>query len=79
MNFILRYIGTGKPDLEQITAVLELHEVKIADDSLLPKSALLKADETSFTALAASLDANWELIPEKIVKVPDTKKKIRKP
>jgi len=79
MNFILRYIGTGKPDLEQITAVLELHEVKIADDSLLPKSALLKADKTSFTALAASLDANWELIPEKIVKVPDTKKKIRKP
>ena len=79
MNFILRYIGTGKPDLEQITAVLELHEVKIADDSLLPKSALLKADETSFTALAASLDANWVLIPEKIVKVPDTKKKIRKP
>lgn len=79
MNFILRYTGEGKPDLEQLTAVLDQHEIEIVDDSLLPKSALLKADEAKLAQLKNGLDGNWELVPEKTYKVPDTKKKIRKP
>jgi len=79
MNFILRYTGAGKPDLKKITAVLNLHEIEIVDDSLLPKSALVKIDPAKMEQLKGGLDGDWDIIPEKSYKVPDTKKKIRKP
>jgi len=79
MNFIIKYTGAGKPDLEKITAVLATHKIEILDDSLMPKSALVKIEEAKLAKLKGGLDGDWDLIPEKSYQVPDTKKKIKKP
>ena len=79
MNFILQYTGAGKPDLKKITAFLNLHQIEIADDTLLPKSALIKIEPAKIDKLKGELDADWAIIPAKKYEVPDTKKKIRRP
>jgi len=78
MKFILKYTGTGNPDLKKISEVLSLYDIQIVDDSLLPKWALIRGDELQVSKLKKALDSEWLLTPEMTFKVPDTKKRIRK-
>lgn len=78
MNYILKYTGTTNPDVIKVTAILDLHEAQIIDHSLMPKTALVELDESRLKQLQGDLDTDWEIVPEKIYQVPDTKKKIRK-
>lgn len=78
MIYILKYTGIENPDLQKVTAILDLHEAQIIDHSLLPKTALVQLDEARLTPLKRDLDTDWEIIPEKIYQVPTTKKTIRK-
>lgn len=78
MIYILKYTGTEKPNLQKVTAILDLHQAQIKDHSLLPKTALVELDESRLLQLQGDLDSDWEIYPEKIYQVPTTKKKVKK-
>ena len=79
MNFILKYTGTAHPDLEKMTATLVQHQARVLDDSLLPKTALIRLEESKLNQIKRDLDQGWEIIPEKTYQVPTTKKTIKRP
>lgn len=78
MNFILKYTGTEHPDLEKMTATLAQHQARVLDDSLLPKTALIRLEESKLNQIKGDLDQGWEIIPEKTYQVPTTKKTIKR-
>jgi len=78
MNFILKFTGAAKPDLNKMSAILATHQIQVLDDSLLPKMALIKLEESKLQQLQRDLETGWELTPEKIFQVPTTKKKIKR-
>ena|GEM_PF-1307328 len=77
-NFILKYKGAEKPDLNKMTAILDAHKGHLIDGSLLPASALIEIDDAAFEPVRKELDGDWSIVPEFSYHVPDLKKKIKK-
>jgi hypothetical protein len=77
-NFILKYSEAKEPDVKKMTAVLDAHGVRVLDDSLLPKSALIEIEESSVAGVQTDLGAEWNIYPEQNYQLPGTQKKIKK-
>ncbi|QNK64347.1 hypothetical protein H7F33_07650 [Pedobacter sp. PAMC26386] len=78
MNFILKYQGTDKPDLEKVCAILDTFHVQILDNSLWPETALVNLEVSTLGNLQEALN-EWNITPEQEYHVPSPRKIIKKP
>lgn len=76
-NYILKYKKDDQPDLDKISIYFSVHKISIVDDSLLPKTVLVKLDDAQLGHLRDDLDHEWSILPEKKYKLPHTKKSIK--
>jgi hypothetical protein len=76
-RFILRYGGDGpKPDAD-VDRIRAVSGATVVDESA--RMLLVESDEAALRQTVESLAPGWVLARESVVKVPDTRKKIRRP
>ena len=78
MNYILRYTGDGQPDADKLKKVLADHQIRIIDDSSLPKMALVDQMKDGFISRMNQVQPGWQAFPQQdTFRVPDTRRKTR--
>jgi hypothetical protein len=75
-NYVLQYIGEGTPNTRQVKDRIHASKVQVVDDSL-PGTILLSLTAREFENIKCLFEKDWSLTPEKIFRVPDTRKSAR--
>jgi hypothetical protein len=78
MNYILRYKGEGKPNEGKLRRELQSNNIRIVDNSALPRMAKIELHGDDVARLRAATEPDWDLFPEKAYSVPTTRRKIKK-
>jgi hypothetical protein len=78
-KYILKYNGEASfaPE-EDITHITQSKQMKVLDDSALPKMVLVELDPDCSADMLKSQLPHWKVFPQNIIQKPDTKKKLKK-